>query len=166
MSQLDVPAAGDLDPAAAVVWHAVEFARPQVLALIRGLSPEQLAARPAGFSNSLSSLMLHCAGACVNFAAWITGEPVPADLKAEFHLDKPHTPLYQPPDETAAGLEAKWDKANGILRSALASVRGDSLDRVITLRGHELTLRWLLAQITFHTPDHYGQMVMVKQHLG
>ncbi|MDQ7793253.1 MAG: hypothetical protein RDU89_02395 [bacterium] len=45
------------------------------------------------------------------------------------------------------------------LRSALASVRGGSLDP-------DLTLRWLLALIAFPTPDHCGQMVMVRRHLG
>lgn len=166
MNRLDVPAATGMDPAVAMVWHAVEFARPRVTALIQDLSPEQLAARPAGFNNSLSSLVLHCAGTCINFAAWISGQPVPADLQAEFHLDQPAAPLYQPAGETAASLEAKWEKAHAVLRSALASVSGDWGDRVLTVNGHDLTLRWLLALITFHTPDHYGQMVMVKQHLG
>jgi len=166
VQHLDVPAAPDMDPAIAPVWHAVEFARPRVITLIKGLSPEQLAARPPGFSNSLASLVVHCAGANTSFAAAITGQAVPSDLQSKLYLDQPSSPIYQPDDETVDSLEEKWEDAHAYLRSAVASITSDSVDRVIPRPGgYSFTLRWLLALITFHTPDHYGQMVMIKQHL-
>ncbi|MEW6522606.1 MAG: DinB family protein [Bacillota bacterium] len=147
---------------------AVEFARSRVIALIKDLSPEQLATRPQGFRNSLSSLVVRCAGAKASFAAMITGQPVAPDLRSELYLDQPSSPLYQPEGETVTTLEAKWEKAHAVLRSALAAVKGDSFDRSVVRPGggHSFTLRWLMTLITFHTPDHFGQMVMIKQHLG
>jgi len=164
---IDFPQDPGLDLAVAPTWNVIEFARPRLYRLLEGLTPEQLATRPAGFGNSIASLVVHMAAAEVSFAYIIKGEPMPDELAAEFPVRGPSdTPLPEIQGETAISLAAKVEKARAILREALGSLTAGDLDKVLKFPfGAELTARWLLTLIPYHWATHHGQIQMIKQHL-
>lgn len=166
MPVLDVNVAPELDPAVAPFLYAMQFGRGRLARLLQGATPEQLATRPAGFKNSMAAVLMHVGAANVNFAHWMLGKPVPADLKAEFLLDQPESPMPQPEGETVESLQAKLDKSVGIVREAMATVKASDLERPVTIGGDtQVTMRWLLSLVAYHCSDHFGQLQMIKQHL-
>lgn len=166
MPRYDIAPEPGLDPVAAAVWNVLEFGKPHLLKQIEGLTPEQLAARPAGFKNSLATLVCHVAGSEISFAHTLLGREMPQELKDEYWMGRDGEYLRQAQGETVESLTAKLEKARAILKEALATVRAADLDRVITRpSGVEVTVRWLLALIAHHASLHIGQMQMLRQHL-
>jgi uncharacterized damage-inducible protein DinB len=167
MPILDVDHVPELDAAVAPFWYIFKFGRPRFARLIQGLTPAQLATRPAGFNNSISALVVHVAAAEVNFAHWMQGKEVPAALKAEFMMEQPDDPLYQPEGETVESLQAKLDKAAGLVQAAMATVKAADLERAVDVgAGPHVTVAWLLSLTAYHSANHFGQLQMIKQHLG
>lgn len=166
MAAMDIQKEPGFDPTIAGVWYAYKFGRGRFDRLLAGLTPEQLAQRPAGFHNSIAALVLHVAGTEVGFAHLLWGTEVPEDLKAEFLLTQRAQTLPQPEGETAESLIAKLHKAEGMIKEALAGLKAEDLDRVVTPMGSEVTLRWLLSLVSYHATNHFGQLQMIKQHLS
>lgn len=166
MSRLDVPVEASLGPVAAVVWNQLEFGRKGLLKQMEGLAPEQLAARPAGFKNSLAALLCHIAGSEVNFACILKGETFTDELKAEFFMGRVEGLLRQPEGESVESLTAKLNQSRAAMKEALAGLGEADLERVFPgPGGSEYTMRWLLALIPHHASMHLGQMQMLRQHL-
>jgi uncharacterized damage-inducible protein DinB len=167
MPVFDVPQDSGLDPVIAPYWSLAEFAKERMLKLIEGMTPEQLAQRPAGFNNSIATLVNHVAATEVNFSHLLLGRKVPDELAAEYLLDRPQSPLPQPEGETVESLTAKVEKARAILREALGTLRAGDLERLIDRpNGNQVSVRWLLTLMGYHISLHNGQMQMIKQHLG
>jgi len=164
MPTMDVSVSADLAPFAAQALGAVEFGKARLLAALEGQSPEQLAAVPAGFSNSIASLVVHIAGTEVTMAHGILGRPLPDDLKAEYLRDRPQNPIPQPAGETVATLTAKREKALGILRQALAGLTAEDVAREVPLGpNRSATVRWMLTALPNHQMQHFGQIQMIKK---
>lgn len=166
MATLDIQKEPGFDPTIAGLWYAYKFGRGRFDRLLAGLTPEQLAAQPAGFNNSIAALVLHVAGTEVGFAHMIWGEEMPADLQAEFLMEQRGSTLPQPSGETADSLTAKLHKAEGMIKEALAGLTAEDLDREVTPMGSAVTLRWLLSLVSYHATNHFGQLQMIKQHLS
>jgi uncharacterized damage-inducible protein DinB len=166
MATLDIQKEPGFDPTIAGIWYAYKFGRSRFDQLLQGLSPEQLAQRPAGFHNSIAALVLHVASTEVGFAHLLWGTEVPADLQAEFQMEKRGQTLHQPEGETAETLVTKLHKAEGMIKEALAGLKAEDLDRVLAPMGSEVTMRWLLSLVSYHATNHFGQLQMIKQHLS
>ncbi|HWI52045.1 MAG TPA: DinB family protein [Symbiobacteriaceae bacterium] len=166
MATYDIEAVPEMDPAIAGFWYAYAFGRPRFNRLLEGLTPEQLAQTPAGFNNSIAAVVVHVAGVEVNFAHRILGQELPAHLKSEFLLDQPQSPLPQPTGETVESLVDKLHRAEGMIKVALSSLKAADLDRELKPGSQAYTLRWLLSLVTYHATNHFGQLQMIKQHLG
>ncbi|MDF2627385.1 MAG: hypothetical protein K0R39_1216 [Symbiobacteriaceae bacterium] len=163
---MDIQKEAGFDPAIAGIWYAYKFGRSRFERLLTGLTPEQLAARPAGFNNSIAALVLHVAGTEVGFAHLLWGQELPADLKAEFLMDQRGQTLPQPEGETVESLVAKLHKGEGMIKEALAGLKAEDLDREVSPMGSPVTLRWLVSLVAYHATNHFGQLQMIKQHLG
>lgn len=166
MAMWDIAPEKAMDPAIAGFWYAYVFGRSRFTRLLEGLSPEELAFRPEGFHNSLAALVVHVAGAEVHFAHRILEKEIPAELKAEFLLDQPQSPLPQPAGETVESLVAKLQRTEGMIREALLTLKAEDLDREQDPGGQAFTIRWLLSLVTYHATNHFGQLQMIKQHLN
>lgn len=166
MPRFDVTPEPQMHPAAAAVWHTIEFSRQMLLKEMDGLSPEQLAARPAQFKNSLAALLCHTAGAEIAFAYRLRGEKVPDEYTTEYWLGSDEGRIRQPEGETVESLTAKFNKARAILKEALAALKEEDLERLIERPNDvQYTVRWMLSLIAFHPGLHSGHMQMVRQHL-
>jgi uncharacterized damage-inducible protein DinB len=153
-----------MEPFAAQAAGALEFGKARLLAGIEDLSPQQLAAVPPGFSNSIASLVVHVAGLEVGMAHGILGRPLPEDLKAEYLRDRPQNPIPQPANETAATLTAKLNRARGILLPVLEGLKAADLTREVVMGpNRSLTVRMILVMLANHQMQHYGQIQMIKK---
>jgi len=152
------------------IMAALDFGLGRLKDAIRDLTPEQLAAVPAGdsFKNSIATLVVHLAGTEVSFAYRFRGEAVPANLEAEYLLDKPHHPALPAPEgETAESLIAKLEKARAILSEAAAQLTDADLDREWQgPGGRKMTVRTLLAILPQHQGQHYGHIQYLKRMVG
>lgn len=165
MSVWDMQKETAMDPSVTGFWYAFTFGRTRFNRLLEGLTPEQVAAKPAGFNNSIAAVVVHVAGTEVLFAHRILGTEMPAELKAEFLLDQPQSPLPQPAGETVESLIAKLERAEGMIKEALISLKEQDLDRELKPGQQAYTVRWLLSLVAYHATNHFGQLQMIKQHL-
>lgn len=166
MPAMDVSVPADLAPFAAQALAAVELGKARLLAALEGLTPEQLATAPAGFSNSIAALLVHLSGTEVGMAHALLGRSLPDDLRAEYLRDRPQNPIPQPVGETLATLTAKREKALAILRQAVAGLRPEDAGREVQLFGDRTaTVRWVLTILGNHQMQHFGQIQMIKKFL-
>lgn len=156
----------DLYPAADIVLGALQFGRDLIKELLSSLTPEQLAAKPEGFSNDIATLLVHIPAIEIRFSHMIQGKELPADLAAEFLLDQPQSPLPRPVGETAASLQAKLDKGLEYVREMLAGLKAEDLDRTVPARpGVSYSVRWMVGLLPIHQSQHFGQMQMLLKHI-
>ncbi|HEY8347046.1 MAG TPA: DinB family protein [Symbiobacteriaceae bacterium] len=149
------------------IMAALDFGQNRIKEAIRDLSPEQLAAVPDGFQNSIATLVVHLAATEVNFAYRFRGEPVPDALRAEFLLDKPHDPLPAPEGETAESLIAKLDKARSVLTEAAERLTDADLDREWEgPGGRRMSVRLMLSILPYHQGLHFGHIQYLKRMIG
>lgn len=164
---LDVSVPANVDGFVAGVAAALDFGAQRVRANIAGLTPEQLLAKPAGFSNAIATLVVHLCGAEVSFAHRLMGKTVPDELKATYLLDQPYNPLPTPAGETVESLTAKMEQARSILMEALSKVTAADLERKFPFGPErEGTGRWMLALLPNHQAQHLGHIQMIKKQLG
>lgn len=166
MALMDVPAVPDMNPAAAQVWYVLEFGRQGLQKAIEGLTEEQLFQVPAGFKNSVATLLCHIAGADMGFAHGLTGRTMSDELKAEYFIGRNDGLLIEPKGETKESLVAKLDKARTALKEALVQISPEDLDKTFDRpNGNQVTMRWYLTVIGFHASIHIGHIQMVRQNL-
>lgn len=167
MPTLDLNRHENLMPVAAFLLGQIEFGRARLTAAIKDLSPEQLATAPAGFSNAISTLVLHLATTEVGFSHALMGKPVSAELAAEFPRHLPNTPLpAAAPGTTAQDLIAKLEKSHGMLKEALGTLTLADLTREVPLGpDRKATVQWMLCILGSHQSQHMGHMQMMLKHL-
>ncbi|MFZ5815702.1 MAG: DinB family protein [Bacillota bacterium] len=164
MPTMDVTRHEGLHPAVGAYLSALDLGRSRLINSIKNLSPEQLEQRPAGFKNSIATLVVHCAATEVSFAHRIMGKPVPEELLAEF---PPHKEELLPviTGETAESLQAKLQKSRAILQEAVKGLTAADLTRVIQpAPDRSYTVEWLLALLPVHLMGHVGHIQMIRQH--
>jgi uncharacterized damage-inducible protein DinB len=166
MPLMDAPVVPNMNPAAAQTWSAVEFAMPRLLKFIDDLTEEQLFQVPAGFRNSIATLLCHIAGSELSFAHLLTGRQLSAEQKAEYFLGRNDGLLIEPKGETKESLRAKLDTGRAALKETLLQIQPEDLEKTFDgPNGNQATTRWFLTVIAIHPSLHMGQMLMVKQHL-
>lgn len=166
MPLMDVPVVPNMNPAAAQTWSVLDFGRQNLLKLIEDVTAEQLFQVPAGFRNSIATLLGHIAGAEFSFAHLLTGRQLSDEQKAEYFMGRKDGLLIEPKGETKESLLAKLDTARAALKEALLRIAPEDLEKTFARPdGNQATMRWYLALIGFHTSWHLGHMQMVRQHL-
>lgn len=167
MPTLDLTREENLFPAFSLMLGGLDFGRSRLIAAFKDLSPEQLATTPAGFGNSIATLVLHIATSEVAFAHRIMGKPMPAELEADFPRHMPGTPLPAPAaGVTAADLQARLAKSRGFVAEMLRTLTEDDLAREIPFGPERsATVRWMIALLPNHQSQHYGHIQMIAKHL-
>jgi uncharacterized damage-inducible protein DinB len=164
MPLMDLPVVPNMNPAVAQTWCALEFAGQRLPKFIEDLTEEQLFQVPAGFRNSIATLLCHLAGTELSFAHTFTGRRMSDEQKAEYFLGRNDGLLIEPKGETKESLLAKLDIGRAALKEALLQV--EDLEKTFPgPGGNEATTRWFLTVIAIHPSLHLGQMQLVKQNL-
>lgn len=168
MPRMDAPLPAGMDPRAAVSCAALDTGLTRLLGLLQELGPDELHKVPAGLSNSIATLAVHVAATEIRMGYRLMGRQVPADvpteLRADYLMDQPQSPLPAPRDETAASLRAKAERARAVLKEALAGVDAADLEREIALGpDRTATVRWAVAMLPGHQMQHFGQMQMIRK---
>jgi uncharacterized damage-inducible protein DinB len=161
-----LPAHPELHPYLAAVASSVEFGKNRLIQSMQGLTPEQLHATPAGFTNSVATLVLHVAAANVSFAHRLKGERVPDELKAVYKLDQPQSPLPVAVGETVESLTEKLERATALLIETLGSIKEPNLEQEIPFgKEHTATMPFVYGVISIHPTLHHGQIQMLLKAL-
>lgn len=146
---------------------SLDFGFGRVKGLIQDLTPEQLEAVPAGFSNSIATLIVHIYSLEARLGFGIPGKEVPADVAAELGLNLVRTQtLPEVKGETAASLLAKMEKSRGLLLEALGQMTEADLDREMQFGPRKAPVRWVLSLLPEHQGQHFGHMQMIKKALA
>lgn len=146
------------------MYEALSFGQQRMKAAVAELTPEQLAQVPNGMQNSIATLVVHTAGVEANFAHRFLGQETPADLKAEYLLDQPQSPLPAATGETVESLVAKMEKGRAILHEALSQLTDADLDKEwVSPAGKAFTYRYLLSILPNHQALHTGHIQYLKR---
>jgi Protein of unknown function (DUF1572) len=65
-----------------------------------------------------------------------------------------------------AQLDEAWTTGWGVLESELEKLTDDDLERIVTVRGHELTVHAALSRSLAHTAMHVGQIILLARMLA
>ncbi len=163
MATMDAGLLEGVPPAVAVWCAGLDRGQGRVFDVLKDLTPEQLARVPEGLSNSIATLVVHVAAVEVRMAHRIQGTAAPADLQAEFLLDRPQNPLPAPSAETAESLRGKAAKARDVLRAALAGLTEADLGREVLGPNGTATVRLALSILPAHQMLHFGQMQIIRK---
>ena len=142
------------------VW---EFGRWHLKNVLKDLTPEQLAKVPAGLTNSIATLVVHIAATELSIASQIKGEPLSDELRREYLLDQPHSPLPAPAGETVESLYAKLDKAGAYLTQVLKSLTEADLKREVSFFRGPAPITKPLSLLPHHQAEPVGQIIMIKK---
>ncbi len=149
------------------VVGALDFGRERLKTTIAKLQPNHLRETPLGFTNSVATLVVHICASEIKFACLLTGVAVPDDLKAEFLLDQPQSPLPMAEGETAETLAAKMGKSRAVLLNALQGLQAADLQREVVLgKAGPVTVRWALSLLPHHQGLHMGHIQMLLTQLA
>lgn len=121
------------------------------------LPPEAWTSPAPGGVNPIGVLVKHMAGNLRSrFTDFLTtdGEKPDRNRDGEFELG---------PDDTPDALRARWDAGWTILFDAVDPLTDDDLDRVVLIRGEELTVRQALLRQLTHYSYHVGQLVQLAR---
>lgn len=152
----------DLHPAASQVLGELEFGRGLIKNVMNDLKPEQLVAKPAGFTNDIATLLLHIPAIEIRFSHLIQGKELPADLAAAFRLDQPQSPLPQATGETIDSLREKLDLGLSYVRQTLQTLKDEDFDRMVEAGGgRSYSVRWMVGLLPMHQSQHFGQIQMI-----
>lgn len=165
MATLDVTRFEGFDPVVAAYLAALDYGRNRLIANLKKLTDEQLTVKPAGFKNTIATLVVHIAAIEIAFAYRIQGKPVPEELNAEFPPHKEEL-LPEITGETVESLLAKLEKSRGILLEAVRGLTAADLTREIAVGSERTaTVAWLLALLPNHLSLHAGHIGMIRQHM-
>lgn len=162
--RLDIDLTPGTEGMAAGIATTLAFGQQRLKATMKDLSPEALATVPSGLSNSIATLIVHVAGVEANMAHRLMGQTTPEELRAEYLLNLPQSPLPVAMGETVESLTEKMDRARSLLGRALAGLKDSDADREIPLSGERVaTVRWLLALLPVHQALHLGHIQFIKK---
>lgn len=146
---------------------ALDFGVDRVKSAIAELNGEQVSRVPEGFKNSIAALVVHVAGVEMNFAFRLQGKTTPDELKAQYLLDQPQSPLPAPQGETGATLVAKMEQARNLLKAAFEQLTDADLNAEWEApSGKKISYRYLLSLLPHHQGQHYGHIQYIKQMIG
>lgn len=151
------------------IYAALEFGAQRMRSLVQELTPEQLSAAPRveGFQNSIATLVMHVAATEMSMAHRLTGREIPADVRAEYRMDQPQSPLPKVEGETAETLLAKFDRARQALREAFEGLSDADLDREWQApSGAKRTFRDLAQLLPQHQGQHFGHIQYIRRMIG
>lgn len=153
---------------AAGIAAALDFGFARVKGFVKDLTPAQLEAVPAGYSNSIATLIIHTYGLEGRLSYSLRGQQVPEAVAAELLLNLPRTQtLPEVKGETAESLLAKMEKAHGLLLATLAELTEADLDREMPMGpDRKVQARYMLSLLPQHQGQHYGHMQYIKKALG
>lgn len=161
---IDVSVPENLTPYCSGVAAALALGQQRVRAALKELTAEQLSATFPGFVNSMATLVTHICATEVGCAYLLRGEEIPADLKAEYLLDQPRSPLPAAHGQTVESLVEKMEAARSILLGELAKISEADADRVIDFPGgRQVTVRWILGLLAHHQGQHQGQLLYLRR---
>jgi len=139
----------------AVFWQYISASIDRMIALLAGLSPEQLAWKPpASKANGLGVLATHTLGnAEENIVETLCGESVGRDRQAEFAVTA----------VTAESLQAHWEELRARVAAVLSTVPPEALlaPHHHPLRGWS-TGREILLIVARHAAEHLGQAELTR----
>lgn len=160
----ELPAHPEFHPYLAAVAASVEFAKSRAIRFIKGLNQAQLEATPSTFKNSIATLAMHIAATNVHFAHSLRGAQVPADLRAEFKLDQPQSPLPAVIGETVESLTEKLERSTAMLVETLGQIDDPKLEAEIPFGGENTaTNAFLFGVVSLHGHQHIGQILLLRQ---
>lgn len=153
---------------AAGIAAVLDFGFGRVKDLVKDLTPEQLETVPAGFGNSIATLIIHTYGLEGRLGYSLVGKEVPEEVKAELLLNLPRAQtLPAVTGETAESLLAKMEKARGLLLEALGQLTEADLNREMPMGpGRTVSVKFMLALLPQHQGQHFGHMQMIKKALA
>lgn len=165
---MDFQAVPNMNPTVTGYWHVLEHGKLGISNAVKDLADEQLFEVPAGFRNSIATLLIHVAATEVGLAHFLTGQTTSDELRAEYYIGRTDDGLLiEPKGETKASLLAKFDKARGLVKEALLKLTEADLERTITRpNGMQLPMRQYLAIYAAHPALHLGHIQYVKQNLS
>ena len=109
--------------------------------------------------NSIAMLMRHVGGNLASrFTDFLTtdGEKSWRDRDDEF----------ADAEYTRAEAEKPWTSGWGVLESELRKLTDDDLERIVTIRGQELTVHAALCRSLSHVAMHVGQIILLSRMLA
>lgn len=150
------------------IASALDFGFTRVKDLVKDLTPEQLEAVPAGFSNSIATLIIHTYGLEGRLSFTLKGQQVPEDVAADLLLNLPRTQtLPAVTGQTAESLLAKMEKAHGLLLETFSTLTEEDLKRELPMGpGRTVAAKFMVTLLPQHQGQHYGHMQMVKKALA
>ncbi|HYF77146.1 MAG TPA: DinB family protein [Symbiobacteriaceae bacterium] len=165
---MDFQAVPNMNPTVVGIWHVLEFGKLGTANAIKDLTDEQLFAVPAGFRNSIATIIIHVAATEVGLAHTLAGQELPADLRSAYYMGRTDDGLLiEPKGETKESLLAKFDQARALLKEALLKLTDADLDRTLTrANGTQVPMRQLLGLYAAHPALHLGHIQYVKQALA
>jgi len=153
---------------AAGIQAALDYGVTRLQGLLKEMTPEQLEATPAGYNNSIATLVIHTYGLEARLSYGFRGQQVPEDLAQELLLNLPRTqtlPVVK--GETAESLLAKVEKSHSLFKEALATLTEADLDRELPMGPNRtVSIGYLLSLLPHHQGQHYGHMQMIKAALA
>jgi hypothetical protein len=142
-------------PEVAMFWQYISASIDKMIALLPGLSPDQLAWRPAApDTNGLDILATHILGnAEENIVETLCGQLVGRDRKTEFVVA----------GVTAESLQERWQELRPRIATALSSVPPEALlaPRDHPRRGSS-SGREILLIVARHAAEHLGQAELTR----
>lgn len=158
----DVSVPADLSPFVAGVAASLDYGFRRLKKLVGELTPEQLAKEPAGFQNSIATLVVHIGAAEIHYAHHLSGIEVPADLEREYLMHQ-YSPLPAATGETAESLTAKMVKAREMLLKAIARMTEADLAREADFGPDHEGVRFVLSLLPNHQAMHLGQILLLRR---
>jgi len=162
--RIDVTIPEGLDPYVASTVAALELGRQRVKVALKDVTPAQLEQVPPGLTNSIATIVVHLCGTEVSFSYRLAGGSTPDEVKAEYLMNLPQSPLPAALGETVESLTAKLDKSRAMLLQTLARLTTADMNREMALGPERsVTLRWAMALLPNHQTQHLGHIQMVKK---
>lgn len=119
--------------------------------LVRAIDPE---------SNSIALVMKHISG---NMRSRWTDFLHTDGEKPDRHRDRE---FETEPDETRARTFERWEAGWALLFETLASLRGEDLQKIVTVRGEAHTVLEAIHRQLTHYAYHVGQIVFLARHFA
>lgn len=122
------------------------------------LEAAHLRTRPSDESNSIATIVWHLSGNLASrFTDFLTSDGEKAWRRREDE--------FAVRDATPEEVRAKWDAGWLVLEDALAELSDGELDRMVEIRGVELTVMEALHRSLAHASYHVGQMTYLGKML-
>jgi len=116
--------------------------------------PPLAAAGEAAATNTPAAIAAHVAGSQRYWIGEVLGgQAAHRDRDAEFRAAA---------DDTATAL-AHLDGAAEVVRTTLAALTPESLDRTVVYNQNPVSGRWLILRMLGHTAEHWGELMLVQQ---